>query len=223
MGLMPTLCSAKCKVQSVKSKKLTNYCKVKLGFTLIELLVVLGILASTVGAALLLLTSVLRGTNQGNVTAEVKQNGQVVLDSLEKQIRGALDARLLSGADIPIGSSNALVATLSSGGYLYVACFDSKVTTNGWIGTVTSSAATVPSAGQYQTLTNRDNIAGVDVVCDSPCPPTCTFGVIAASSGSLSPPIVRVSFMANQGVKAPSRQDFLANAKFETSISLRRY
>lgn len=231
MGLMLFFSSAKCKVQGAKSKKLishsslfTNHFKVKLGFTLIELLVVLGILASTVGAALLLLTSVLRGTNQANVMAEVKQNGQVVLDSLEKQIRGALDARLLPGAEIPIGSSNALVATLSSGGYLYVACFNSVPgSTNGWIGTVTSSAPTAPSAGLYQTLTNRDKIAGVDIVCGNPCPPTCTFFVTAASSGSLNPPIVKVSFMVNQGVKAPSRQDFLADAKFETTISLRKY
>lgn len=229
---MPTLSSAKCKpssrvqvegVQSAKSKKLTNHFKVKLGFTLIELLVVLGILASTVGAALLLLTSVLRGTNQGNVTAEVKQNGQVVLDSLEKQIRGALDARLLSSAERPNGSLNALVVTLASGGYLYVACFDSVPgSANGWIGTAASFSATSPSIGLYQTLTNRDNIAGVDVVC-GPCPPTCTFGVILASSGSLNPPIVKVGFTVNQGVKAPSRQDFLANARFETTISLRRY
>lgn len=189
------------------------------GFTLIELLVVLGILAATVGAALLFLTSVLRGTNQANVTAEVKQNGQVVLDSLERQIRGALDARLLSGVEIPIGSSNALVVTGATGGFLYVACFSSVTgSANGWIGTVVSSSVTAPSAGLYQTLTNRDDITGVDVVCDS-----STFSVIAASAGSLNSPIVRVSFMVNQGVKAPSRQDFLANAKFETTISLRKY
>src|SRR3990170_6397749 len=90
----------------------TKYCKTK-GFTLIELLVVLGILAAAVGASMIFLTSVLKGTNQANVTAEVKQNGQAVLDSLEKQIRGALDARLLTGSDIPSGSSNALAMTLT--------------------------------------------------------------------------------------------------------------
>jgi len=52
------------------------------GFTLIELLVVLGILVIGVGSTLLFLTSILRGTNQANVTAEVKQNGQAILDSL---------------------------------------------------------------------------------------------------------------------------------------------
>lgn len=202
----------------------SHHSKVKLGFTLIELLVVLGILTATVGATLLFLTSVLRGTNQANVTAEVKQNGQVVLDSLEKQIRGALDTRLLSGADIPTGSSNAMAVTSATGGYLYVACFNSVTgSANGWIGTVSTSAATAPSTGLYQPLTNQDKIAGVDVVCDNPCPPTCTFSVIAASEGTLSPPIVKVSFTVNQGVKAPSRQDFLANAKFGTTISLRKY
>src|SRR3990167_10128021 len=67
-----------------------------LGFTLIEFLVVLGILAITVSATLLFLTSVLRGSNKANIIAEVKQNGQVVLESLERQIRNGVDAQLIA-------------------------------------------------------------------------------------------------------------------------------
>src|SRR3989344_4232759 len=64
----------------------------KNGFTLLEFLVVIGLLSLTIGSILLFLTSVLKGTNQANVTSEVKQNGQVVLDALESQIRKATDA-----------------------------------------------------------------------------------------------------------------------------------
>src|SRR3989304_4430925 len=107
----------------------TKYCKIK-GFTLIELLVVLGILAAAVGATLIFLTSVLKGTNQANVTAEVKQNGQVVLDSLEKQVRGATAAVFIA----PTGSLSGVNLTKTDGNSLYVVCFDSTLTSNGWIG-----------------------------------------------------------------------------------------
>ncbi len=65
--------------------------KIDDGFTLIELIVVMGILALVVGAITLFISSVLKGSNQAKITAEVKQNGQVTLDSLERQIRGAVD------------------------------------------------------------------------------------------------------------------------------------
>src|SRR3989344_5912333 len=66
------------------------------GFTLLEFLVVIGLLSITIGSILLFLTSVLKGTNQANITSEVKQNGQVVLDTLESQIRNATDAVCLN-------------------------------------------------------------------------------------------------------------------------------
>src|SRR3989344_2987741 len=62
----------------------------RFGYTLIELLVVLGILTITVGALTMFLSSVFRGANKANASAEVKQNGQAVLDSLERHIRGAV-------------------------------------------------------------------------------------------------------------------------------------
>src|SRR3989344_1028540 len=106
----------------------TKYCKTK-GFTLIELLVVLGILAAAVGASMIFLTSVLKGTNQANVTAEVKQNGQVVLDSLEKQIRGATDVECANSAGNSVDCSDAsaslkyLKLVRSDEDPLHIGCF----------------------------------------------------------------------------------------------------
>ncbi|KKR58450.1 MAG: hypothetical protein UT95_C0005G0018 [Candidatus Curtissbacteria bacterium GW2011_GWB1_40_28] len=184
------------------------------GFTLIELLVVLGILVTAVGATLLFLTNVLKGTNQANVTAEVKQNGQAVLDLLEKQIRGATAAVEIT----PNGSSSGVNITKTDGNSLYIACFNSiaSPSSNGWIGVADVSPGTDINTGDYESITSRDTISGVDITCTPPL----GFKIIPTASGS--PPIVSISFMV-QGIDAPSRADFLANVKFETTISLRQY
>lgn len=205
LGLMPKLVGSFESV--VRSLQTTDY-KVKLGFTLIEFLIVLGVLAVAIGSSLLVLTSVLRGSNQANITSEVKQNGQATLDSIEGQIRNANDARDL--LPLPAGASDGVALTLSDGTSASIACFPAGANTNGSIkllsGIVTS----------YTSLTNQDTVSGVDVT-------DCSFSVISATTGAQSPAIVKVSFVANQGIAAPSRQDFKANVKFETTISLRRY
>ena len=183
------------------------------GFTLVELLVVIGILAIAVGSSLLFLTSVIKGTNQANVTAEVKQTGQSVLDSLERQIRNAVDAQVLGTNYLKI---------VRSGQYpLYIQCFSSIANTkNGWIGTVVMAEPAMPSGpSQFTSLTNsNDLVSGVDIVCAAS---PSAFDVILASS--TAPPIVTISFSVSQAINAPSRADFVANAQFQTTISLRQY
>src|SRR3989338_2133305 len=87
---------------SIHHSPFTIHFEVKRAFTLIEFLVVLGILALVVGSITLFLTSVLKGTNQANVLSEVKQNGQATLDSLERQIRGAVDAEAVDSNHLKI-------------------------------------------------------------------------------------------------------------------------
>jgi len=192
--------SQKRQVSSVK-------CQVSsLGFTLIELLVVMGILGVAVGSTLMILTSILRGSNQANILAEVKQNGQVVLDGLERQIRGASDATEINPTHIKL-----LVAGSDP---LQIKCFPSGgLFPNGWIGTVISSDETLP-ATSFTSITNTDSVTGVNIQ-------NCTFTVIG--SGVNSTPVVRIKFVASQGVGASTRADFNANADFNTTISLRRY
>lgn len=180
----------------------------KKGFTLIEFLVVLGLLSLTVGSTLLFLTSVLKGSNQANVVSETKQNGQFVLDSLERQIRNATGAA-------NVGTNNKhLVLTRLNALPLQVKCFDEvSGISNGYIGTVEDSNTGV-SDGSYSPITNIDTISGVSIQ-------DCSMMVQPESSGGVSPPIVTISFKVQQGAKAPSRQDFLANLEFRTKISLR--
>lgn len=190
------------------------------GFTLIELLVVLGILAITVGSSVVFLSSILKGTNQANVTAEVRQNGQLVLDALERQIRNATDVECFEGANKvtcnPANPYQHIKLLRKSALPLHFKCFTgTALIPNGWIGTVESTVDD-PSSSSYATLTNQDPIAGVDVS-------SCQLVVNPASAGTGSPAVVKIKFTVNQGIEAPSRQDFLANAQFETTVSLRNY
>lgn len=180
------------------------------GFTLVELLVVLGILSATVGSSLLFLTSTLKGSNQATVISEVKQNGQVTLDVLERQVRGASDAALVNSH---------LKLTRSAGNLLHIKCFAGNLTPgsekNGWIGTATSNLDDPPEV-LYTSLTNKDDlVTGTDVS-------SCSLNVSEASTGGFNPAVVSIDFILNQGVKAPSRADFKANANFSTTISLRK-
>ena len=193
------------------------------GFTLVEFLVVLGVLAIAVGSALLVLTSVLRGTNQANITTEVKQNGQIVLDTLDSQIRNAIGAECKNSSGVPVtcssvSASKKYIKLIGQGiDPLHIKCFWDEVpkTQNGWIGTVTSTSEN-PNESDYSRVTNTDKISGVDIG-------NCNFSVQEATVGTLSPAIVSISFLVEQGVEAPSRQDFVTSVKFQTTISLRRY
>lgn len=195
--------------------------KLTVGFTLVELLVVMGILGVIVGSTLLFLTSILRGSNQASVVSEIKQNGQVVLDTIDRQIRNSQGGRLLSLDDLG-GSVSAIELAQSDGSYLYLACFASvEGVSNGWIGIATRSTASPPAdASGYLSLTNRDVVSGVDIVCNPS--PFLTFAIKGVSSDSF-PQVVQVAFRGKKGVLASARADFDASADFATTISLRKY
>ncbi len=199
----------------------TKYSKSN-GFTLIEFLVVLGILAITVSSTLLFLTSVLRGSNKANVIAEVKQNGQAVLESLERQIRNGVGAE-----QVGLVENNTVKIIRQDHDPLYIRCF-SNVSLNGYIGSVASDTTDVTGPGdlQYISMTFKDDlVSGVDIDCpdSTDIANGCAFRVIPSSAGGISPPVVSVCFYANQAAQAPSRQDFQAKVKFQTTISLRKY
>lgn len=211
---MPFHIATRNKLQVTRAKKINGLrvsCYLLPAFTLIEFLVVLGILAVAVGSALLVLSSVLRGTNQSNVTAEVKQNGQSVLDNLDSQIRNATEA-----TDDDSGKYIRLVRPNADP--LSIKCFyDSEPKSqNGWIGTAITDVL-APADSSYTPLTNKnDLVSGVDIN-------NCNFEVAASSLGGASPAIVSISFEVSQARGAPSRQDFVASVKFQTTISLRKY
>lgn len=186
------------------------------GFTLIEFLVVLALLSLTIGSALLFLTNLIKGANQANIVAETKQNGQVVLDSLEKMVRNAVSAEQLtacaSGPD-----PNCLRLDVGSNKYLYIKGCIPSFDNNEWIGVVEKDVSLpIPGDSEFKSVTNQDPVSGVDIE-------NCEFEVIGSSDGDVSPAIVNLKFVAHQGSQAPSRRDFQANVEFKTTISLRKY
>lgn len=59
------------------------------GFTLVEILVVISVL-SVVGVIILtIFTRTLKGNNKAQILSAIKQNGQAVLENMDKTIRGA--------------------------------------------------------------------------------------------------------------------------------------
>jgi prepilin-type N-terminal cleavage/methylation domain-containing protein len=183
------------------------------GFTLIEFVVVLGILGFVVASTVLFLNSVLKGANQANITQEVKQNGQAILDSLDRQVRGAIAA---SGVDAGPDYTTIELVRLNDDP-LYLKCFSPIGNTqNGRIGSAVSASGAPAS---YFSIGNDDLINGVNVT-------NCKFNIVSAtvsSQGVQNPAVVTVSFVVSQGLGAPDRQDFAATAPFMTTISLRTY
>lgn len=197
---------------------------IKSGFTLVELLVVIGILSVVVGSSLLFLTNILKGSNQAQIVTEIKQNGQTVLDVIDRQIRNAEsveDITAVLAAAFAIPPVDAIKINISdTTSSIYLACFNQDITTtpkkNGWIGIVNSP--TVPaSASDFLKLTNTSEISGINVECDS-----SSFS-ISGTANDTFPQVVQVHFKVSQGVEAPKRLDFNAASEFNTTISLRKY
>ncbi|MBI4057942.1 type II secretion system protein [Candidatus Microgenomates bacterium] len=182
------------------------------GFTLLEFLVVIGLLSITIGSILLFLTAVLKGTNQANITSEVKQNGQVVLDTLESQIRNASDADCV----LKNGSDECIYVKLfrPNTDPLHIRCASAVGQTESGRIEIASSALDDPT--NFTSITNTDTKSGVSVS-------NCKFNVVPSFGGVSAPPIVAVSFTVSQGVAAVSRSDFVASVDFQTTISLRGY
>lgn len=200
----------------------TRYSKTN-GFTLIEFLVVIGMLSLTVGSILLFLTSILKGSNQASVTAELKQNMQGVLDNLEKQIRNATDVECKNSSGTPVfcsdqaASKQYLKLIRPGDDPLHIKCFPSGASTNGRIATIATTDEN-PGDSLYVNLTNTDPTSGVNIDCTN-----SQFKVLVASPGETAPKIVSVILEADQGIGAPSRKDFRADVKFDTTVSLRGY
>lgn len=59
------------------------------GFTLVEIIVVMAIMAIVGTILVVIFTNTLRGSNKAQILASIKQNGQAVLENMDKTIRGA--------------------------------------------------------------------------------------------------------------------------------------
>lgn len=166
------------------------------GFTLLEILVVMAILGILIGVASSVFISVLRSQNKTQVINEVRQNADLVINLIERDVRDA--------SNLSPPSGNTLTITRDSGDIIWT-CVPEGANNNGHF---TRDIGSGP-----ETVTNDDTLRGVSV--------DCTGGVFDVT-GSTSF-IVRVRFSMNQGVDAPTRNDFNINLPFETTVGTRSF
>lgn len=185
------------------------------GFTLIELLVVLGVLMFAVGAIAIFLTSVLRGTQKANALNEVKQNSQIIVASLERQIRGSEFAR-------NIGTDNQTIKLSRGADSIYIKCLnfvDDIANSRVGVAKLTDSSLDAdegPDDDIYISITNDDLLNGVDIE-------NCILTVIPASNSPKGVQIPALISVKMDVVKKAQRVEFSAETSIQTTISLRRY
>lgn len=76
-------------------------CKPK-GFTLAEILVVIGVLSIVGVLVLTIFTRSLRGSNKSQILASIKQNGQSVLENMDKLIRSSDNVACVSSDTLAV-------------------------------------------------------------------------------------------------------------------------
>lgn len=69
------------------------------GFTLVEILVTMAIVAIVGTILVTIFTNTLRGSNKSQILAVIKQNGQAVLENMDKTIRDADNVVCINSAD----------------------------------------------------------------------------------------------------------------------------
>jgi len=165
----------------------------KKGFTLIELLVTVVVLSIVIFIGVDLFVNILKNNNKATITNEVRQNGQLVMAILERNIRESIEVS-------PIGQTKKLTLTKSNGANVEIECVDPTATENGKI---TLNGVSI---------TNENKDSGVNVVG------SC---MMEAISTPPTPIIIVGRFEFEQSKFSPTRKDFVANISFNPTFSLR--
>ncbi len=202
------------------------------GFTLIELVVVLGIMAVLGTIMTNFLVQTVRGENKSNLVNQLKQNGQVVLDTLSSQIRNSEE--VVCTGSIQEGSityhPTDNIVLYSKGIYTQIVLSEPTASTNGYvyettfIGPVDSSACTVSHIGisinGQINLSNSDPVNGISLDFTS----SNGSGEDAFSyNANGSTEVVNIQFSGFAGVNSGSSYDLLVpgGVPFQTAVEIR--
>lgn len=169
--------------------------KTKSGFTLLEILVVLSIMGVILAIGVGVLSTVLKGEAKTSTVAEIKQNGNLVMDVMSYFIRNATEIN-----SSPLCGSSLSLTQRDNSVVIFSLLPTDNLNYNNRIASNSSS------------LTNGDIKTGVDVS-------SLTFTCDTATS----PPVVTVDFTLTQARKANATMGLGASEKFHTSVSLRTY
>lgn len=194
------------------------------GFTLVEILVVIAITAIVGTILVAIFANTLRGSNKAQILSNIKQNGQAVLENMDKTVRGA-DNVVCTSAD------GTTLTVVRNGLYTRYKFFPSSADANGYIQqdnpvlpeTGTSSVCTDPigtDAPAVNTLTDTGTRTGVSVDCVlSGCAARPVFS--RNSSEGYKDQII-IQFNLKPGTGVPQAiSDQIDPVTFKTTIGLR--
>ncbi len=166
------------------------------GFTLIELLVTTAVMGLLAVVSANIISSVLKSQNKTMLVNEVRQNGDLVIAKLERDVKNAravlFDSTMTTKITIDIDGE--LVAW---------ECTEEVLGASGFF----------TRAGQA--VTNDDATKGVSVL-------TCEFRVSGAA-GTGVPQLVQLNFDLAEAEGAPGRSEFEVEEPFQVTVGTRAY
>lgn len=205
------------------------------GFTLVETLVMIGIVGIVGVILTTTLVQIFQGQSKASLISQIKQNGQVVMDEIDRQIRLSekiicLSKRNTVSSD-PNDPNNSVINDPNAydtivfqkkGVFTRIIFFPKNSAENGYIGEdhptsnykLDACNATLgDSSGVVTKLTNSDPVNGISIIQGK-------FSKIAPSAGVKD--IIGIEFALTPGEKAkllPENANL--NVKFKTTVELR--
>jgi prepilin-type N-terminal cleavage/methylation domain-containing protein len=187
------------------------------GFTLVELLVVTAVMGVLGVLSANLISSILRSQNKTTIINEARQNGNLVIDKFERDVKQSAEVcpvdpmTSLPVCNIIASTSSTSVALTAYNGDTIV--WDCQATSFKRGQGLDYAAASKPA--NMMDVTNSDAVNGVAVA-------SCSFTVLP-KAGSNIPQIVTLNFFLTQGSGAPGKAEFRINEQFEVTVGTRAY
>lgn len=201
--------------------------KIQRGFTLVEILVSISILAIIGVLILNVFSGALRGGNKAQIVLAIKQNGQSILESMDKNIRGADGVVCINSQ-----SGNKILVIVKNGIYTRYKFVDPAPAINGQIQQDNPAKAANGSEGNVNDFINRVCNSGDLLGLQSPIATltdTNTKSGVSIQNGSFTrneqagfKDVITVKFDIAQGVGvAEGTSSVIDPVHFETTIQLR--
>lgn len=181
------------------------------GFTLVEILVVIAITALVGVILVVIFANTLRGSNKSQILAVIKQNGQAVLDNIDKQIRSA-DKIICATADT--------LVIVKNNTYTRFKFVLPAGAANGYI----EQDSPVPPAGDISAFlisVCTDLVVGANILTDTNTKTGVSLenGLFTRNPSPGFKDAVSVEFILKPGVEADAQQ--IDPVKFQTTVQLR--
>lgn len=199
--------------------------KLNKGFTLVEMLVVIAVLSVASMLILTIFTRTLRGGNKAQITESIKQNGQLVLELVDKTIRNA--ERVVCPAN-----SDTTLVVVNGGLYTKFRFVSPTSSLNGYIQQETFNLPSAPPAGSdpnlyirnFETTLCVDPMQNPQVITDTNPQSGASIynGLFTRVVSAGFKDQVAIEFDVRGGVQAPAAvTGQIDPAGFQTTIQLR--